>query len=85
MYEPCLVIRVRGRQHQLDPHHRHLSTLHYRSCALIILIRIILLFCCCSDASGYIPQLSVIMGPCAGGAVYSPAMTDFVFMVKDTR
>jgi acetyl-CoA carboxylase carboxyltransferase component len=35
-------------------------------------------------ASGVIPQLSVIMGPCAGGAVYSPALTDFVFMVKDT-
>jgi propionyl-CoA carboxylase beta chain len=37
------------------------------------------------DASGYIPQLSVIMGPCAGGAVYSPAMTDFTFMVRDSR
>jgi acetyl-CoA carboxylase carboxyltransferase component len=35
-------------------------------------------------ASGVIPQISVIMGPCAGGAVYSPAMTDFVFMVEDT-
>jgi acetyl-CoA carboxylase carboxyltransferase component len=35
-------------------------------------------------ASGVIPQLSVIMGPCAGGAVYSPALTDFIFMVKDT-
>ena len=35
-------------------------------------------------ASGVIPQLSVIMGPCAGGAVYSPAITDFVFMVKKT-
>jgi propionyl-CoA carboxylase beta chain len=35
-------------------------------------------------ASGVIPQISVIMGPCAGGDVYSPAMTDFVFMVKDT-
>src|ERR1700742_2786304 len=35
-------------------------------------------------ASGVIPQLSVIMGPCAGGAVYSPAMTDFIFMVKDS-
>ncbi|HYQ13551.1 MAG TPA: carboxyl transferase domain-containing protein, partial [Solirubrobacterales bacterium] len=34
--------------------------------------------------SGVIPQLSVIMGPCAGGAVYSPAMTDFIFMVKET-
>ncbi|MBP8864645.1 MAG: methylmalonyl-CoA carboxyltransferase, partial [Anaerolineae bacterium] len=33
-------------------------------------------------ASGVIPQLSVIMGPCAGGAVYSPAITDFVFMVE---
>lgn len=36
------------------------------------------------DASGVIPQISVIMGPCAGGAVYSPAMTDFIFMVKRT-
>src|SRR6056297_3027082 len=36
------------------------------------------------DASGVVPQISVIMGPCAGGAVYSPAITDFVFMVKDT-
>src|SRR5260370_11477671 len=35
-------------------------------------------------ASGVIPQLSVIMGPCAGGDVYSPAMTDFIFMVKNT-
>jgi acetyl-CoA carboxylase carboxyltransferase component len=35
-------------------------------------------------ASGVIPQISVIMGPCAGGAVYSPAMTDFVFMVRGT-
>lgn len=35
-------------------------------------------------ASGVIPQISVIMGPCAGGAVYSPALTDFVVMVKDT-
>lgn len=32
--------------------------------------------------SGVIPQLSLIMGPCAGGAVYSPAITDFTFMVK---
>eukprot|EP00550_Attheya_septentrionalis_P003579 CAMPEP_0198300932 /NCGR_PEP_ID=MMETSP1449-20131203/49976_1 /TAXON_ID=420275 /ORGANISM="Attheya septentrionalis, Strain CCMP2084" /LENGTH=572 /DNA_ID=CAMNT_0044002887 /DNA_START=99 /DNA_END=1817 /DNA_ORIENTATION=+ len=36
------------------------------------------------DASGVIPQLSVIMGPCAGGAVYSPAMTDFIFMVEQS-
>ncbi|CAM9972173.1 unnamed protein product, partial [Phaeothamnion confervicola] len=36
------------------------------------------------DASGVVPQLSVIMGPCAGGAVYSPAMTDFIFMVRRT-
>jgi propionyl-CoA carboxylase beta chain len=36
------------------------------------------------DASGVIPQISVIMGPCAGGAVYSPAMTDFIFMVDQT-
>ncbi|WP_298288359.1 acyl-CoA carboxylase subunit beta [uncultured Lutibacter sp.] len=35
-----------------------------------------------SRASGVVPQISAIMGPCAGGAVYSPAMTDFVFMVK---
>ena len=34
--------------------------------------------------SGVIPQISVIMGPCAGGAVYSPAMTDFIFMVRDS-
>ena len=37
-----------------------------------------------TKASGVIPQISVIMGPCAGGAVYSPALTDFVFMVDDT-
>ncbi|MCY4153113.1 MAG: acyl-CoA carboxylase subunit beta [Aestuariivita sp.] len=36
------------------------------------------------EASGVIPQISVIMGPCAGGAVYSPAMTDFILMVKDS-
>ncbi|MGZ4219347.1 MAG: acyl-CoA carboxylase subunit beta, partial [Solirubrobacteraceae bacterium] len=36
------------------------------------------------QCSGVIPQISLIMGPCAGGAVYSPAMTDFVFMVKET-
>lgn len=36
------------------------------------------------NASGVIPQISVIMGPCAGGAVYSPALTDFTFMVQDT-
>jgi len=36
------------------------------------------------NASGVIPQISVIMGPCAGGAVYSPALTDFTFMVKDS-
>jgi propionyl-CoA carboxylase beta chain len=36
------------------------------------------------EASGVVPQVSLIMGPCAGGAVYSPAMTDFIFMVKDT-
>ena len=35
-------------------------------------------------ASGVVPQISVIMGPCAGGAVYSPAMTDFIFMVNET-
>ncbi len=37
-----------------------------------------------TKASGIIPQISVIMGPCAGGAVYSPAITDFVFMVDNT-
>lgn len=36
------------------------------------------------QASGVIPQISLVMGPCAGGAVYSPAMTDFIFMVKDS-
>jgi len=36
------------------------------------------------QASGVVPQISVIMGPCAGGAVYSPAMTDFIYMVRDT-
>jgi propionyl-CoA carboxylase beta chain len=36
------------------------------------------------EASGVVPQISVIMGPCAGGAVYSPAMTDFIFMVENT-
>jgi len=35
-------------------------------------------------ASGVIPQISAILGPCAGGAVYSPAMTDFIFMVEGT-
>jgi len=35
-------------------------------------------------ASGMVPQISVVMGPCAGGAVYSPAMTDFIFMVRDS-
>src|SRR5215469_2988479 len=35
-------------------------------------------------ASGVIPQVSLVMGPCAGGAVYSPAMTDFIFMVRDS-
>jgi len=35
-------------------------------------------------ASGVVPQISIVMGPCAGGAVYSPAMTDFIVMVKDT-
>ncbi len=37
-----------------------------------------------TNASGVIPQISVIMGPCAGGAVYSPALTDFIYMVKHT-
>ncbi|SMO76233.1 acyl-CoA carboxylase subunit beta [Fodinibius sediminis] len=37
-----------------------------------------------SMASGVVPQLSAVMGPCAGGAVYSPALTDFIFMVKNT-
>ena len=35
-------------------------------------------------ASGVIPQISMVMGPCAGGAVYSPAITDFIFMVQDS-
>jgi propionyl-CoA carboxylase beta chain len=34
------------------------------------------------NASGHIPQISLIMGPCAGGAVYSPALTDFIFMLE---
>jgi propionyl-CoA carboxylase beta chain len=42
------------------------------------------IFCQNTLASGVIPQLSVILGPCAGGAVYSPALTDFIVMVKDT-
>src|ERR1700755_1265008 len=37
-----------------------------------------------TQASGVIPQISVMLGPCAGGAAYSPALTDFVFMVRDT-
>lgn len=36
------------------------------------------------EASGVVPQISLIMGPCAGGAVYSPALTDFVYMIQDT-
>ena len=36
-------------------------------------------------ASGVVPQISAIMGPCAGGAVYSPAITDFIFMTRETR
>ena len=35
-------------------------------------------------SSGVVPQFSLILGPCAGGAVYSPALTDWTFMVKDT-
>jgi acetyl-CoA carboxylase carboxyltransferase component len=35
-------------------------------------------------ASGVVPQISLVMGPCAGGAVYSPALTDFTFMIKDS-
>jgi propionyl-CoA carboxylase beta chain len=42
------------------------------------------IFCRNTLASGVVPQLSVILGPCAGGAVYSPALTDFIIMVKDT-
>ena len=38
-----------------------------------------------TKSSGVIPQISIIVGPCAGGAVYSPALTDFVFMVKELR
>ena len=37
-----------------------------------------------TSASGVIPQISAIMGPSAGGAVYSPALTDFIYMVKNT-
>src|ERR671922_122723 len=37
-----------------------------------------------TKASGVIPQISVMLGPCAGGAAYSPALTDFVFMVRET-
>ncbi|KAA0968520.1 acyl-CoA carboxylase subunit beta [Aureimonas fodinaquatilis] len=37
-----------------------------------------------AEASGVVPQISLVMGPCAGGAVYSPAMTDFIFMVRDS-
>ena len=37
------------------------------------------------SSSGIIPQISMVMGPCAGGAVYSPALTDWTFMVKVTR
>ena len=37
------------------------------------------------QSSGVIPQISVILGPCAGGAVYSPAMTDFIFMVRENH
>ena len=37
------------------------------------------------QASGVVPQLSLVMGPCAGGAVYSPAITDFVLMTEGTR
>ena len=36
------------------------------------------------QASGVVPQISLVMGPCAGGAVYSPAITDFVFMVEES-
>jgi len=42
------------------------------------------IFCANTLASGVVPQLSLILGPCAGGAVYSPALTDFIVMVKDT-
>lgn len=41
-------------------------------------------FWCNTIASGVIPQISAIMGPSAGGAVYSPALTDFIYMVKGT-
>jgi acetyl-CoA carboxylase carboxyltransferase component len=37
------------------------------------------------DVSGVVPQISCVMGPCAGGAVYSPALTDFVFMVRSSQ
>lgn len=42
------------------------------------------IFLCNVQASGVVPQISLIMGPCAGGAVYSPALTDFIFMVQDS-
>ncbi len=42
------------------------------------------IFCRNTHASGVVPQISLIMGPCAGGASYSPALTDFIFMVEDT-
>ncbi len=42
------------------------------------------IFHCNVRASGVVPQISVVMGPCAGGAVYSPAITDFIFMVEET-
>lgn len=41
-------------------------------------------FQCNIEASGVVPQVALVMGPCAGGAVYSPALMDFIFMVKDT-
>src|ERR1019366_8658735 len=46
--------------------------------------RLVFVFSQDFTAFGVVPQISLIMGPCAGGAVYSPAMTDFIFMVKDS-
>ena len=47
-----------------------------------VLVDMRIFFCLNTLASGVIPQISVVMGPCAGGAVYSPAITDFIFMVS---
>ena len=68
---PRLTAKRRANQHFDDPpaHCCFDDLLHYPSPVL---------------SSGVVPQISLIMGPCAGGAVYSPAMTDFVFMTRRT-